>query len=96
MKNYISEDAIAGQPFMLIDFMQKEIINQLNKEKLGGYKAYENMCDNMRLTADIIEILANYINDNFILLKYNPMGCWYKEENDAEELEYYKKQCKGE
>ena len=90
-KNYISEEIIAGQPFFIIEDMQKELVRQFNKDKMSGYKDYENMCNNMRLIADIIEICGNYINDDFIVLKYNPMGSWYKENN--KDIEYYKKEC---
>ena len=88
-KNYISSEIIAGQPYFVEDEIKRDIIGQLQRLKGNNY---EDICFNMRLMADVIEILENYINDEFIVLKYNPMGAWYKEE-DLEEIEYYKEEC---
>jgi hypothetical protein len=91
-KNYISSEIIAGQPYMIEETIKRDIIGQLQVLKGDNY---ENICFNMRLTADVIEILEEYINDEFIVLTYNPMGAWYKEE-DLEEIEYYKEVCSKE
>lgn len=91
MKNQtiINEEIICGRPLCIESDIKREIIKQI--QDLGAFN-YEDIAVNMRQTADIFEILENNINDDFILLKYNPMGVWYKE-RDIEEIEYYKKEC---
>lgn len=91
-KNYISSEIIAGQPLTIENEIIRDIIGQLQVLKGDNY---EDICFNMRLTADVIEILEEYINDEFIVLTYNPMGAWYKED-DLEEIEYYKEVCSKE
>lgn len=88
-KTIINEEIICGTPLYLESELKKEIIEQI--QSLGAFN-YEDICVNMRLTSDIFEILEENINDDFIVLKYNPMGSWYKE-RDTKEIEYYKKEC---
>ena len=73
----INEEIIQGKPLEIERQLQLEITNQILK--LNGAD-YENTCQNMRTVADIIEILEEHINDDFITLRYNPMGAWYLEE----------------
>ena len=75
---FISEELISGNPLMIEETLQREIANQVLK--MSG-KDYENVCNNMRMTADVFELLEDHINDEFITLKYNPMGSWYIEED---------------
>ena len=91
MKNQtiITEEIICGRPLCIESDIKREIIKQI--QDLGAFN-YEDIAVNMRQTADIFEILENNINDDFILLHYNFMGAWYKEE-DIAEIEYYKKKC---
>ena len=91
MKNQtiINEEIICGRPLCIESDIKREIIKQI--QDLGAFN-YEDVCFNMRLCADIFEILENNINDEFILLKYNPMGEW-EICIDDEEIEYYKKEC---
>lgn len=75
----INEDIIKGKPLEIERHLQLEIVNQILK--LSG-ATYEDTCSNMRLTADIFEILEDHINDEIITLKYNPMGAWYLDESE--------------
>lgn len=88
-KCYIDDEIMYGSPLYIEKELQREIIEQI--QNIVGNN-YENVCNNMRLIADIIELLEEHINDNFIVLKYNPMGAWYIEE-DKEEIDYYKEEC---
>ena len=88
-KTIINEEIICGTPLYIEMELKKEIIEQI--QSLGAFN-YEDIAVNMRQTADIFETLEENINKDFILLKYNPMGYWYKEE-DKEEIEYYKEEC---
>ena len=88
-KTIINEEIICGSPIYIEMQLKREIIKQI--QDLGAFN-YEDIAVNMRQTADIFEILEDNINKEFILLKYNPMGVWYKE-RDIEEIEYYKKEC---
>lgn len=74
---FISEELISGNPLMVEETLQREIANQILKMST---KDYENVCNNMRVFADVFELLEEHINDKFITLKYNPMGSWYIEE----------------
>lgn len=85
-KYYINEEIMYGSPLCIENALKMEIISQIQGIKGDNY---ENICFNMRITADIIELLEEHINDEFIVLKYNPMGSWVIE-NDIEEIEYYK------
>lgn len=85
-----NEEIIVGEPRIIEDEIKREIIEQI--QQLGAFD-YENVCDNMRLVADIIEILEDYIGDDFIVLKHSAMGFWYKED-DKEEIEHYKAEVK--
>ena len=78
----ITEDLIQGQPLRIERELQKEISNQILTLNGGNY---EDVCTNMRLFADVFEILEDHINEDFITLKYNPMGAWYYEE-ESEDL----------
>lgn len=75
----INEEIIQGKPLEIERQLQLEIANQILK--MGG-NDYENTCQNMRMVADIIEILEEHINEDFITLRYNPMGAWYLEEEE--------------
>lgn len=73
---YISEEIMQGDPLTIENIIKVELANQLLK--MNG-NDYENVCNNMRMYADVIELLEEHINDDFITLKYNPMGNWYIE-----------------
>lgn len=72
----INDEIIQGDPLTIEKELKREISNQILE--FDG-NDYENVCYNMRLIADIFEILEEHINDDFITLKYNPMGSWYLE-----------------
>ena len=81
MKNaLINDEIIKGNPSQIESTLKVEIANQILK--MGN--DYENVCQNMRLTADLFEILEEHINDEIITLKYNPMGSWYLVENEED------------
>lgn len=73
----INDEIIQGQPLAIENQLKIEIANQILK--MSG-NDYEDVTNNMRIIADIFEILEEHINDNFITLKYNPMGSWYIEQ----------------
>lgn len=83
---YISDEVISGKPSQLEQYFKEEIANQILK--MSG-KDFENVINNMRLVADVFELLEDYINEDFIVLKYNPMGAWFVEE-DEDEINCYK------
>lgn len=72
----INEEIMQGKPYQLQDYLKREIANQILSM---DYKTIENTCNNMRMLADVFELLEEHINDNYISLKYNPMGSWYIE-----------------
>lgn len=73
----IDEEILQGKPLLIEKELKMEIVNQI----LNMGADYENICENMRITADMFELLEEHINDDFITLKYNPMGSWYIEED---------------
>lgn len=73
----INDEIIQGQPLAIEKHIKMELANQILQ--MSG-NDYENVTNNMRMVADIFEILEEHINDNFITLKYNPMGSWYLEQ----------------
>ena len=83
----INEEIMQGNPVQLQSYIKKEIANQILSM---DYKTIENTCYNMRLFADVFELLEEHINDEIITLKYNPMGSWYIDEEEQEE---YKRAC---
>lgn len=83
METYISEELIKGKPTKLIEEMSKEITTQISSINDSNY---ENVCDNMKLIAEILEILFEHIEDEHVELKYNPMGSWYFVEDEREEI----------
>lgn len=76
---YINDEIMQGKPYQIQDYLKAELANQILKM---DYKTIENTCFNMRLFADVFELLEEHINDDFIVLKYNPMGSWYIAEKE--------------
>lgn len=76
----ISDEIMTGRPYNIERELQRELANQILT--LNGNN-YENVTNNMRQLADVIEILEDHINDDFITLRYNPMGAWYIEEENG-------------
>lgn len=76
----ITDEIMQGRPYQIQYYLQKELATQILSM---DYKTIEDVCNNMRIFADVFELLEEHINDDYITLKYNPMGCWYtqKEEN---------------
>ena len=74
METYISEELIKGNPSEILERVTKEMATQIIYMNSDDY---ENTCCNMRLMADLFEILFEHINDHYVELKYNPMGSWY-------------------
>lgn len=75
----INEELIQGKPTQIIRHLQMEIANEILKM---GANNYEDVCANMRMTADVFELLEEHINDECVTLKYNPMGAWYYVEKE--------------
>ena len=76
----ISDEIMTGRPYNIERELQRELVNQILT--LNGNN-YEDVTTNMRQLADVIDILEEHINDEFIVLKYNPMGAWYISEEDG-------------
>lgn len=72
----ITEDIMQGKPLTIERELQREMAEQILT--MSGNN-YENVCNNMRVFADVIELLEEHINEDFITLRYNPMGSWYIE-----------------
>ena len=76
----ISDELMTGRPYNIERELQRELANQILT--LNGNN-YENVTNNMRQLADVIEMLEEHINDDFITLRYNQMGAWYISEEDG-------------
>ena len=74
METYISEELIKGNPSEILERVTKEMATQIIYMSIYDYA---DICCNMRLMADLFEILFEHINDYYVELKYNPMGSWY-------------------
>lgn len=74
----INEEIIQGNPIKIEGALKMEIANEILK--MGNN--YEDVCANMRMTADVFELLEEHINDECVTLKYNPMGAWYYVEKE--------------
>lgn len=70
----INEELIQGKPLDIERHLQVELANQILS--INGNN-YENIVTNMKMMADVIEILEEHINEETITLRYNPMGEWY-------------------
>lgn len=82
-KTIVNDEIMQGNPLSIECILKCELANELLKM---GANNYGNVCHNMRLYADVFEILEEHINDDFITLKYNPMGAWYiVEETEAQQ-----------
>lgn len=80
MKNVIiNEELIQGDPLTIESQLKIEIANQILK--MGAFD-YENVCNNMIMTAEIFQILEENINKDTVTLKYNPMGSWFLSEEE--------------
>lgn len=83
MTTYISEELIKGNPSEILEIVKKEMTTQIVYMSSDDY---EDTCCNMRLMADLFEILFEHIEDEYVELKYNPMGSWYFVEDEREEI----------
>lgn len=81
MKTYISEDLIKGNPSELIRRITHEMATQLTNISCNDY---EDTCYNTRLMTEVLEILFENVNNEYVELNYNPMGSWVLIENDEE------------
>ena len=74
METYISEELIKGNPSEILERITKDMAAQIIYMSIYDYA---DICCNMRLMADLFEILFEHINDDYVELKYNRMGSWY-------------------
>ena len=74
----INEELIKGNPVRIESVLKMEIANEILK--MGNN--YEDVCANMRMTADVFELLEEHINEEEVTLKYNQMGEWYYVEKE--------------
>ena len=70
----INDEIMEGKPLQIEMELQRELASQILT--LNGSN-YENICNNMRMLADVFELLEEHINEEYIKLKYNPMGSWF-------------------
>ena len=70
-----TSEEIKGHKSDIIDYIKKEMQNQLQNET-----DTENLANNLKLAGEILELIEENEESDIILLKYNPMGCWYKAE----------------
>lgn len=77
----MTDEIMTGRPSNIERELQREIANQILT--MNGNN-YENITNNMRELADVIDILEEHINDDFITLRYNQMGAWYISEEDED------------
>lgn len=82
----INEELMQGQPYTIERMLLPILANQILT--MNGNN-YEDVVENMRQYADVIEILEEHINDDFITLRYNPMGAWYISEEDEKGEDSY-------
>ena len=81
-KLLINEEIMQGQPLALEKHIKMEIANQILQ--MSG-NDYEDVTNNMRIFADVLETIEEHINDDIITFKYNPMGAWYLVEEDEQD-----------
>lgn len=74
----INEELIQGNPIKIEGALKMEIASEILK--MGNN--YEDVCANMRMTADVFELLEEHINEEEVTLRYNPMGAWYYVEKE--------------
>ena len=72
---YIDETKLKGTKADIIDYVKKEMTNQLQNET-----DTENLADNLKLTGEILELIEENQDTDIIKLQYNPMGAWFKAE----------------
>ena len=84
MKNniIIEEELLQGKPLQLERALIMETVNAL--QQINGSN-YEDTCENLRLIADVIEEIEEHINDDLITFEWDPMGAWYRVENEEDE-----------
>lgn len=73
MKTYINEDLIKGNPSELIGRITHEMATQLINISCSDY---EDVFYTTRLMTEVLEILFENVNNEYVELKYNPMGSW--------------------
>ena len=76
MKTIINDELIMGEPLKVESTLKVEIANQILKM---GASDYEDVCNNMRLLADVFEIIEENIDKDIVRIVYNPMGKWQDE-----------------
>lgn len=80
----INEELMQGQPYAIERMLQPIVANKILT--MTGNNA-DDVIEIMRQYADIFEILEEHINDDFITLRYNPMGAWYIDEEGGRDYE---------
>lgn len=82
MKNNLliaTDEEIKGHKSDIQQYIKKEMITQLQNET-----DTENLADNLRHAADILELVEDKEEGDTITLKYNPMGQWFEAETIEE------------
>lgn len=78
---YIANDEeIKGHKEDIQQYIKKEMIKQLQEET-----DTENLADNLKMAADVLELIEDNEESDIITLKYNNFGGWYKAEEIQEE-----------
>lgn len=81
----MDEEQMEGKPITLKRVIVPLLITQLQILLTTKNSDYENICEDLRQMADVLEEIENHINDEHIRFVYNPMGAWVRveeKEND--------------
>lgn len=82
----INEDFMEGIPILLKRVLIRKTIIALEYYRDDFKKSiHENIGDNLKLIADVIEEIEEHINDEHIRFVYNPMGAWVRVEEKEDE-----------
>jgi hypothetical protein len=80
----INEDFMEGIPILLKRVLIRKTIIALQDYIDDNENRLENVGDNLKLIADVIEEIEEHINDKHIKFVYNPMGAWVRVEEKEE------------
>lgn len=79
---YMDEEQMVGKPITLKRVIIPTLVTQLQILLTTNNSDYENICEDLRQMADVLEEIENHINDESIRFEYNPMGAWVRVEGE--------------
>lgn len=71
----VNDEEIKGTKADIIDYIKKEMQEQLQNET-----DTENLAHNLKLAGEALELIEENQDTDIITLEYNPMGAWFKAE----------------